>query len=819
MQVPENITREHMLSAIARIQSEGVPNDARSTTYDVIYEGGKYPPKLVLAWANSFANGEELDRGLFQGGQDKECFRIIANNGFMIERKTMADIKEDIPFFEANDFVVLERRAGEKRDSNDDAQTKDLKVLKDCYEKTRFWMDEVKKNLFPGGASSIRRDPTNQASVFHEYNWAKIYPSQKAKDIKSLSYTVGINIVSGFIIKVDTVNVGGEKRELYEAYRDKNKPSVIRLEIPIEEGLSLGWAGLIKRSIEYFKQVEPHYRQLDELLGYGIYGAVEAGQAQEGGFYSVLQQFVQQENDLAVSAYPRSYSGLPLKVSFGVGNLARIPWIAFLASEQSVSNGIYPVYLHYKEENLLILARGLSETSKPGLAWVNTGETIKEYFLKNLAKRPARYGDSYIYKVYHLGAPLEKAAVEQDLASLLAEYKSLMDISLPQPPSQPRPTEIAPSDWIPSVCEFMTNNGFYFNQADVANFYLSLRTKPFVILAGISGTGKTQIVRQFAKAIGYGDERHCVLIPVRPDWADNTDLVGYRNIQGIFEQQAMLRVLQDAMNNPDEPFFVILDEMNLARVEHYFSDFLSVMETREKGTSGAICTDAIVKDDTVNDGEPVTVPQNVMIVGTVNMDESTHPFSRKVLDRANALEMNTIALAWAEPSATSELEAIEGIYADAFVTPYLNANKDLTVGQKSALNDVVTLLVRINELLEPAGLHFGYRVRDEIAFYLTQHRELGFDDADIMSGKDALDYQLMQKVLPRIQGSSVAVLTALLALLKELTGANINSDMELGAVEQALAEEGEMVSFRRSVKKLLFMLRRFHEDGFTSFWL
>lgn len=378
-------------------------------------------------------------------------------------------------------------------------------------------------------------------------------------------------------------------------------------------------------------------------------------------------------------------------------------------------------------------------------------------------------------------------------------------------------TQLAASEWLPKVQAYIASKGFDYSLADVANFYLAICSKPLVILAGISGTGKTQLVRQFAKAIGYGDDRHCVLIPVRPDWTDNSDLIGYRNIQGKFEQQKLLKVLQDALAHPDEPFFVILDEMNLARVEHYFSDFLSVMETRERNSDNMIVTNSVLTDDTVNHGVPVTIPQNLIIVGTVNMDETTHPFSRKVLDRANAIEMNHIDLSWGTHT-VEQTQPISGIYADMFVSPYLNSI-ELTAKQKLDLASVVELLVRINAILEPAGLHFGYRVRDELAFYLCQHAELEFSKQQIMTAEDALDYQLMQKVLPRIQGSALSVLTVLIELLKELSGAEITLDMELPAVIAAIKKTESNVKYPRSVKKLQFMLQRFNDDGFTSFWL
>ena len=420
---------------------------------------------------------------------------------------------------------------------------------------------------------------------------------------------------------------------------------------------------------------------------------------------------------------------------------------------------------------------------------------------------------------------------EELLQHCLEMFKEQVDVSLGKDSSEQldndnqqhdlslfaKQTNEASSSWLPKVQSYIASRGFDYSLADIANFYLSMRTKPLVILAGISGTGKTQLVRQFAKAIGYGDERHCVLIPVRPDWVDNSDLIGYKNIKGRFEQQKLLKVLQDALAHPEEMFFVILDEMNLARVEHYFSDFLSVLETRERNHEGVIVTNEILTDDTVNQGIPVSIPQNLMIIGTVNMDETTHPFSRKVLDRANAIEMNHINLHW-DSNEIKRTNPVTGIYADIFVSPYLNSI-ELDINQKAELEPIINLLESINEVLEPAGLHFGYRVRDELAFYLCQHKQMRLHDESIMTNDQALDYQLMQKVLPRIQGSSISVLTALLKLLNQLSNAKIEENMELPAVEKALKEVSGKLKFPLSINKLLFMLRRFNDDGFTSFWL
>lgn len=389
------------------------------------------------------------------------------------------------------------------------------------------------------------------------------------------------------------------------------------------------------------------------------------------------------------------------------------------------------------------------------------------------------------------------------------------DTASPEPTAM---TEEGSSDWLPKVHDYILAQGFQYSLADVANLYLSLKTKPFCILAGISGTGKTQLIRQFAKAIGYGDASHSVLIPVRPDWADSSDLIGYPNIQGKFVSQPLLEVMQRAIYNPNELFFVVLDEMNLARVEHYFAEFLSLIETRERKADQPerIVTHAWVNRADVNGGRPVYLPQNLMVVGTVNMDETTHPFSRKVLDRANAIEMNEIDLDW-QMGSGEEAPALADIYADALSAPFLNA-KDLTDNDKQALAEEIALMKAINAQLEPAGLHFGYRVRDEIAFYLTLCRREQLDALAGFSVQDALDFQLMQKVLPRVQGSSSAVLRALLGLIQLLTGAKLSDDSEYEEVCQAVEALRE-IPYPRSTRKLLFMLQRFNDDGFTSYWL
>jgi len=363
--------------------------------------------------------------------------------------------------------------------------------------------------------------------------------------------------------------------------------------------------------------------------------------------------------------------------------------------------------------------------------------------------------------------------------------------------------------------DFIECNGFQYQKEEIANFYLALRAKPFVILAGISGTGKTQLPRKFAAALGFSKEQ-VIQLPVRPDWTDSSDLLGYTSLDGNFIPKDLTLAIQKATANPDKPFFFILDEMNLARVEHYFSDYLSVIETRER-VGKDIKTDPILREEilkaakNISDFTEMGLPQNLYLIGTVNMDETTHAFSKKVLDRANSIEMNDVDLNWIENNGKS-IEKLSNISNELFKTVYVNSS-ELNEADKKSITDEMRTLQAINKILEKADLHFAYRVRDEIAFYLIINKKY-----ELINSSTAFDFQVVQKILPRIHGSSERVQTVLVELLNLLEGKNFrSSNFEFSMLSEKI-EMGSL-KYKRASKKIIFMLKRFDEDRFTSFWL
>ena len=526
--------------------------------------------------------------------------------------------------------------------------------------------------------------------------------------------------------------------------------------------------------------------------------------------YNHLVKFLKQaeSGDLSTRSYPRDFKNYEMKVGFGQGVPARVPWIAFLDEGQKVPKGIYPVYLYYKKIKKLILAYGVSETNTPEIRWEHIGNAVlvDEYFQKQFNERPDRYGNSYVFKVYNVGniSNLKKEEVDNDLNKILAQYRDCLKIGAGK-----KVKDMKTVEKIEHLHKYILSKGFNYSLKDIANFYLSLKTKPFVILAGISGTGKTQLARKFAEAINA----ECELIPVKPDWTDNSDLIGYVDIDNEFKEKAIIRIIKEATSNPQKIYIILLDEMNLARVEHYFSDFLSIIETREYEENRIVTKNLITDVNYKGEDElkELIIPENVYIVGTVNMDETTHPFSRKVLDRANSIELNQVDLDWINES-LDKIEKLEDINNDFLKAKYLHF-KDLPENEKEYSKKIINTLKEIDEILKEADFQIGYRIRDELCFYMLYQREI----KDIISYEEAFDFQIMQKILPRIQGSSSRVKKSIVKLIGYLSG---KGDFDENySVEEIKKLVKEVTKNRKSINKLLFMLRRYEDDGFTSFWI
>lgn len=359
-------------------------------------------------------------------------------------------------------------------------------------------------------------------------------------------------------------------------------------------------------------------------------------------------------------------------------------------------------------------------------------------------------------------------------------------------------------------------------------YLTALRTKPFMLLAGISGTGKSRIVREMAKACWASGEEdygnHCprnfCMVQVKPNWHDSSELIGYvsringeKYIVGPF-----LRFIAQALKEPQRPYFLCLDEMNLAPVEQYFAEFLSVIESRHLQDDGQIVTDPIVpyenteaygslidqlfesdeerkayKTEKIEEGgKRLTIPQNLFVVGTVNMDETTFSFSRKVLDRAMTIEMNEVKLdAGLNANSGNELG-----YIGSELMGQAVEGRDIYADNQPMCDKVIAYLQKANEVLDATPFKIAYRTRNEFLLYAV-NRQFFAPESELWQ---TLDEMTSMKILSRIEGDTERCekpLRGLEALLRDTLGDHATESVSLRKIEE--------------------MTRKL-QSGYTSYW-
>jgi len=398
----------------------------------------------------------------------------------------------------------------------------------------------------------------------------------------------------------------------------------------------------------------------------------------------------------------------------------------------------------------------------------------------------------------------------------------------------------------------------YFKREDVL---AAIRTKPFILLAGISGTGKSRMVRELARGTCpryvagtttdhplYDEKKpgNFKSIAVRPNWHDSTELLGYvSRITGsdVYQVTDFVKFLCSAWRYEQEgvPFFLCLDEMNLAPVEQYFAEYLSMIESRQK-VGGKIVTDPLItfKNDAIL-GQVVTdvypelsqseqdkyfnqfkaaggipIPSNLVVMGTVNMDETTFSFSRKVLDRAMSFELNEVDM---KGGLTQNPNIGFGSLPESTAKPVLVKGHEAYAesdSSKDICDKVVAYLTEINGLLDGTPFKIAYRTRDEAMIYCIERLRVG-----TVGLAQALDEITSMKILSRIEGDSLRL--APRESFVTPTGAAKPKTL-LGQLRLLIVEGLKKVDpnateelYPVCAKKLTEMERRL-KGGFTGFW-
>ncbi|WLR57325.1 hypothetical protein LC048_10945 [Mesobacillus subterraneus] len=276
-----------------------------------------------------------------------------------------------------------------------------------------------------------------------------------------------------------------------------------------------------------------------------------------------------------------------------------------------------------------------------------------------------------------------------------------------------------------AIVQTISNSSFTFSKEIIRDLHLNLTAlddKHFVLLSGISGTGKTQLCRLYTNAVyglEYEDENpYFTIIPVRPDWTDASALFGYySSFEKRYVRTEFLNVILNALKEREKPHFILLDEMNLARVEYYLSDYLSAVESRKEIP--------LHQDDHIEEiPKKLLIPPNVYLLGTINVDETTHSISDKVLDRAFVMTLSDVD----------------------FDSYWNRADQDI----KEVLGREFAMLKELHQMLLTYELHFGYRTMGEMMRKLFVNHQLSEEHQ--MEPLKALDRVISEKVLTKVRG-------------------------------------------------------------------
>lgn len=558
-------------------------------------------------------------------------------------------------------------------------------------------------------------------------------------------------------------------------------------------------------------------------LGFDVLQKGDAGTSDggESPIAALLDGFLAQARegtDLSTQSYVGEYRGLRIKVSFGKGNFARVPWIAFLAEGQTVPLGIYPVLLYYKTQEQLILCFGVSEENRPKVAWgaSPSSETVDHWFRERGLGRPDRYGSSFVAKAWDTSKPLPLEELQATLDSVIDEYHRTLTGTAPDHEEKlPVKADIraAIGGFSSALRAAHVDFGTKHDELAAA-FVCSLLAKPFVILTGLSGSGKTQIAVRFGEWLGEG---RLHVAAVRPDWTGSEALFGYEDAlrpksedgRAAWVVPAPLAFILGAHRDPEHPYLLVLDEMNLAHVERYFADVLSGME------SGLDCLPNLELDGETwrmkkGPQTGIPFPSNLYIVGTVNVDETTYMFSPKVLDRANTFEfrVSTQDLVAQRQRPTNarpgEMEVVRGL---------LELSRSGSIASDEDLNTLGKHLRTLHRFLSRHHFEFGHRVFQEALRFGAFALAAGFPEVNAV-----LDRIVMQKVLPRLHGSRRRLELPLLGLASFCMQLpeEVESDKELSSKVEALTSV-ETALLPLSSDKVRRMLYALQVNQFASY--
>lgn len=354
------------------------------------------------------------------------------------------------------------------------------------------------------------------------------------------------------------------------------------------------------------------------------------------------------------------------------------------------------------------------------------------------------------------------------------------------------------------IISSIKRTGLLYEDKLILRYACALMTKPFVILSGLAGSGKTQLALAFARLMSEDAEQQLCVVPVGADWTNREPLLGYPNALKPMEymepESGVLQIMMRAQRNPQKPYFLILDEMNLSYVERYFADFLSALESHQD-------IPLWEKDEESESDVPakIRLPENLFITGTINVDETTYMFSPKVLDRANVIEFKITEdemEQFLKQDMNIDIHASDGTCAD-MGQDFVNRS----IAKETSKSELAQkTLIEFFRVLKKVNAEFGFRSATEIYRFIANTKSC----ADSMTEDEILDAAIVQKLLPKLHGSR----KKLEPVLKALWGLCMPKEH---ATETITRDNVQHAKFQESADKIQRMMQTALDNGFTSF--
>lgn len=483
--------------------------------------------------------------------------------------------------------------------------------------------------------------------------------------------------------------------------------------------------------------------------------------------------------------------------------------------------------MNYKEQFKAWVFNNLTENSGAGSSYISSIEWLSERFYeKNKISKKSIFEIEDIDMITELHSEVKKIQRDKDsfiynknapsygkryfYSASLSKYKEFLQFKNGGSVIEKTAKKQVVGDTnfeISSFNESVVETGLVFEEKLISRFVSSLLTKPFVLLTGLSGSGKTKIAQSFVKWI-CEDESQYKIIPVGADWTNREPLLGYPNglnpNEYITPDSGALNLIIKASENTDKPYFLILDEMNLSQVERYFADFLSVMESDDKIS---LYSGSTRKDLDGNEiPNEIFWSKNLFIIGTVNIDETTYMFSPKVLDRANTIEFRideTNIKSFFDLPSKIDLSVLENKGA-SMAKNFLEIAKDNTIEKEEEYTEI---FVKFFNELKKVGAEFGYRTAVEMLLLIKKLNVIS-----AISKNESIDIAVMQKLLPKLHGSRSKIAKVLDALI--LLCLKKGQTFSIAKSDEVLTEN---ILYPIAYEKLVRMYKNALDNGFTSY--